>query len=110
MSLPEYLKALYKGGNIYSLDKYKMRIETWKEPKWDWYKIFAEEHTELGKMLKEMGVRDDVIEKRYGKLWEDFKEKAKNHSGSKIFVYESPIELRTITEADRMYLNPLRSK
>ena len=110
MSVPEYLKALYKGGNIYSLDKYKMRIETWKEPKWDWYRIFAEERTELGKILTDMGVHDHVIEKRYVKLWEDFKEKAQNHRTTKIFVYESPIELRTITDSDRMHLNPLRSK
>ena len=101
-------------GNVYKFEKYRKAVPDWTSVnlQWDWHKIFKKEWEELNKILVSVGAKDEVIETRYKALWDNFKQKAVGHNSHAHFIYESPVELRTIYPNDKRgcTVNPMLHK
>jgi len=97
--------------SVYTFDKYKAPVQEWKNNKWDWNKIFQKEWIKLKRLYSSLGVKGEIIYERYSKLLEHFKQAAMAHTTTENFMYESPAEFRTISDADIYYIsiNPLKN-
>jgi hypothetical protein len=92
------------GGNVYRFSKYRKPVQEWVAQdiqRWDWYKIFNEEWRELEDLLIWANAKKEIIDARRVLLWEHFRGRVLAHNGTARFIYECPVALRTVHDADK---------